>query len=77
MATPVLVSLSEAAAMVQPFLDGLSGFLWLTDLRRSNKRYQKRVRRPPVWCRVAGRVFYPIEEIKRIVAELDAVVKKI
>lgn len=76
MAAPILISLPEAVATIQPHLGDLSASHWLGDLRRSAKRYSRRVKRPPVWCRLAGRVFYPVEEIKRVVAELSVAAKK-
>jgi hypothetical protein len=65
-----LISITEAAAFLQPFLGDLSAINWLADMRRLKAVYRDRVFNRPKWCRHEGRIKYPRTEMKRLVDEL-------
>lgn len=72
MPTSALISFAQAAALLQPILGELSAGGILTDWRRREPRYHKRVVTKPRFVRRKGRVKYPRAEIERVIVELMA-----
>jgi hypothetical protein len=68
-----LISITEAAALIQPFLEGLNANNWLSDMRRVAPVYRARVLTPPRWIKHESRITYPKSEIVRLVDEISLV----
>ncbi len=67
-----LISLSEAAAMLQPFVGNVNAFNLLADWRRKHPTYRDRIFSPPRYAKVEGRIMYPRSEIMRVIREIEA-----
>lgn len=65
-----LISIVDAAAMLQPFIGELNALNLLTDWRRNRPRYRKRLLNPPRGCKHEGVVRYSRSEIERAIREL-------
>lgn len=66
-----LISLTEAAALLQPALGNVNAFNLLADWRRQNPTYRDRIFSPPRYAKVEGRIVYPRSEILRVIREID------
>lgn len=66
-----LISLTEAAALLQPALGNVSAYNLLADWRRKKPTYRDRIFSPPRYAKVDRRIVYPRSEIQRIVREID------
>ena len=65
-----LMSICEAAAILQPVVGELNAHNWLADMRRVKPVYRARVFAEPTWLRHNGRIMYPRSEILRLIDEL-------
>lgn len=65
-----LISMPEAAALLQPFLGDLNAMNLLTDWRRREPRYRPRVLRKPLFVTIRGAIKYPKDEIVRVIREI-------
>lgn len=70
--TVILLPASVVATRIAPHMPGTDASAWLKDLRRSNPKYRRRVSRPPRAVRRGCRVFYPLQELHRLLDELRA-----
>lgn len=70
--TELLMNTGEAAALIQPHLRGLDAFQWLTDTRRTIRRYDDPAR-PPHPIRKPGgkKPFYRFSDVQRVIADLS------
>lgn len=72
----IIISMSDAAAMIQPFLSDINAFNILVDWRRKEPRYRSRILKPPRFLKGSGRsgaVKYPKSEIDRVIKEMLAI----
>lgn len=65
-----LISMVEAAALLQPFIGHINALNLLSDWRRNKPRYRTRLTNPPRSVKHAGVVKYPRSEIERAIREL-------
>jgi len=65
-----LISIVDAAMMLQPFIGELNALHLLVDWRRKKPRYRKRLHKPPRGCTHEGVVRYDRAEIERAIQEL-------
>ena len=65
-----LISIVDAAVMLQPFIGELNALNLLVDWRRKKPRYRKRLHNPPRGRKREGVVRYPRSEIERAIQEL-------
>lgn len=65
-----LLTISEAAGLLQPHLGRLTAVYWLTDMRRSKPVYRIRVFSPPKYVKFDGSIKYPRTEVERVIREL-------
>lgn len=70
--TDPLISLVEAAALIQPFVSDINAFNLLTDWRRKSPRYVERVKTVPRFEKIGGKIAYRRSELNRIIRELVA-----
>lgn len=70
MTGPELLTISEAAGLLQPHLGKLTAVYWLTDMRRASPCYRQRVFTPPTFVKDDGLIKYPRSEIERLIHEL-------
>jgi hypothetical protein len=68
-----LLTIVEASAMLESRLRPTNASNWLTDGRRKIRHYQDRGVVHPNHVKHNGVWHYPIEEIERVMAELDAI----
>lgn len=67
-----LLSIVEAAAILQPFIGDLNAMNLLGDWRRRRPHYRQRLLRPPLAITIKGVVKYPKSEIERAIREMIA-----
>ncbi len=67
-----LINLSEAAAMLQPFVGNVNASNLFVDWRRKNPTYRDRIFSPPRYAKVEGCIMYPQSEIMQIIREIEA-----
>lgn len=67
-----LLTIAEAAALIEPFTAPVSGVNQLADWRRARAHYRPISVYIPVPVRIRGRVFYASSEIARTVAGIAA-----
>lgn len=72
-----LLTLMEAAAMLDSQLKPTNAMNWLADMRRAEAHYRDRGVTAPECVKHNGRWHYPIEEIERVIDELIAAKKKV
>jgi len=66
-----LISLVDAAALLQPFIGDINALNLLSDWRRNRPRYRKRlINPPPPSVKHDGVVKYPPSEIERGIRDL-------
>ena len=70
--TSKLLTLIQAAALLEPHLGRTNASNWLADTRRAKAHYRDREVRPPVPVKHDGRLHYTVEEIDRVVGEFKA-----
>jgi hypothetical protein len=68
--TSKLLTLIQAAALLEPHLGGTNPMNWLADTRRAKPHYRVFGVRPPVPVIHNRRLHYTVEEIARVIAEL-------
>ena len=66
-----MISISEAAALLQPAVGHLNAYNLLADWRRSKPCYRDRVFSPPRYAKYEGRIAYPRSEIHRVIREVE------
>lgn len=71
-----LLGITDAAALLQPHLGELNAGNWLTDLRRTNPVYHKRVYTPPTFEKHNGVIKYRRSEIERLIHELSVFTRR-
>jgi hypothetical protein len=67
-----LLTMVEASAMLDSRLRPTNASNWLVDTRRRTTHYRDRGVHVPIPIKHCGVWHYPIEEIERVIAELDA-----
>jgi hypothetical protein len=68
-----LLTMIEAAARLESRLRPTNASNWLTDGRRKTRHYRDRGVVYPKHVKHDGVWHYPIDEIERVIAELDAI----
>lgn len=68
--TSKLLTLIQAAALLEPHLGWTNPMNWLADTRRAKSHYRDLGVRPPVPVIHGRRLHYTVEEIERVVSEL-------
>jgi hypothetical protein len=68
--TTKLLTLIQAAALLEPHLGRTNPINWLADTRRAKPHYWDRGVRPPVPVIHDRRLHYTLEEIDRVISEL-------
>jgi hypothetical protein len=64
------LTIVEAAARLQPHLGNKNATYWLTDMRRTEPVYVRRVFNNPTWVKDKGVIKYAESEIDRVIEEL-------
>jgi hypothetical protein len=73
--TSKLLTLIQAAALLEPHLGGVNPINWLADTRRAKAHYRDLSVRAPVPAIHNRRLHYTVEEIERVIEELRAAKK--
>lgn len=70
--TTKLLTLIQAAALLEPHLGRTNPINWLADTRRAKSHYRDRGVKPPVPVLHDRRLHYTVGEIERVIGELAA-----
>jgi len=66
------ISISEAAAILQPFAGDISAVNLLTEWRRKASTYRRRIDNPPLAIKQNGRICYSRADILHAALEMEA-----